>query len=500
MGVHSRPISITSSHFIGTVPSKHGEVSDPTYQSTIFFGATSAISQLAELKCCTTLSEKDFRLSPKLTDDSLKSLQRLTIQHRPTLPPQATTMALLSVFNNSLNVVCHVISIEALHQTCAHIYGGNECTDIFELQTLYLVLATSLQLLSNRDHSLSNTAEAYFKEVASDSGRISSLLQRNSLKSLRVAILLCVYVLLRPNSGDIWRLVGFASRLCLGMINAPRSGKTEKETFELLYQTLLCIDCKVSIAFGRPAQLPDYHDSLTTPPPVIQPMTFTEQLASYYQNMRRIESAIHDAVVRKYVDRGERLRKITTVFLGCGEQLESWRLGWNALFEPVQQPNIMPGFVSDPFRLKQWGELEYYKTLLLLQRLSPSAAISAPDRLQSLHRFLQSYRDIYYDSATAASSFLSDPSAAFTAYLYPCIWTSAQAVLSAALDLIQLKEQFSGGSQEPVFRSCITLLALLEGDSNNMLDGLTQIVERLYDSLGGPGRAGMAREASLQSG
>lgn len=240
LGVHSRPLSTTSLQFAAPVPPN--EAHDPTYQSTIFFGVTSAISQLAELRCCTALSEKDFRYSPKSTSDSLKSLQKLTIQHRPTLPPQATTMALLSVFNNSFNVVCHVISMDALQQICANVYGGNDCTDIFDLQTLHLVLAVSLQLLSHRDNSLSNTAQAYFQEVASDSGRISSLLQRNSLKSLRVAILLCAYVSLRPSSGDIWRLVGFASRLCLGMINAPRSDKLEKETFELLYQTLLCID------------------------------------------------------------------------------------------------------------------------------------------------------------------------------------------------------------------------------------------------------------------
>ena len=239
MGVHSRPMSNTSLHFTGIVPPQ--QVRDPTYESTIFFGVTSTVSQLAELRCCTTLSDKDFRLSPKSTCGSLRSLQKLTIQHRPTLPPQATTMALLGVFNNSMNVVCHVISMEALEQTYASILAGNEGVDIFEFQTLHLCLAISLQLLSRRDHSLSNTAQAYFKEVASDSGRISSLLQRNSLKSLRVAILLCVYVLLRPSSGDIWRLVGFASRLCLGMINTPRSEK-EKETFELLYQTLLCID------------------------------------------------------------------------------------------------------------------------------------------------------------------------------------------------------------------------------------------------------------------
>ena len=215
--------------------------------------------------------------------------------------------------------------------------------------------------------------------------------------------------------------------------------------------------------------------------------------------MRRIESALHDAVMRKYADHGERLRKIGAVFHGCGEQLESWRLGWNALFDPEQQLEIV-SLISDPPRLKQWGDLEYYKTLLLLQRLSPSAAISAPDRLQSLHRFLEAYRDIYYDSATAASSFLSEPSVAFNAYLYPCIWTGAQAVLSAAFDLVQLKEHFTGVSHEPVFRSCITLLALLEGDSDNMLDGLTRIVERLYDSLGGPDGVSMARELPLQSG
>jgi hypothetical protein len=237
-----------------------------------------------------------------------------------------------------------------------------------------------------------------------------------------------------------------------------------------------------------------------TPPPLSHPITFTEQLVSYYQNLRRIDSAIHDAVMRKYSNHGERLRKISAVFQDCGEQLESWRLGWNALFGSLQQPGIAAGLINDPSRLKHWGDLEYYRTLLLLQRLSPSAAISAPDKLQTLHLFLQVYRDVYYDSATAASNFLSDPSPAFNAYVYPCFWTCGQSVLAAALDLVQLKEQFTGGSHEPVFRSCITLLALLEGDSNSMLDGLTQIVERLYDSLGSPGRVGMARDSSLQSG
>ena len=237
-----------------------------------------------------------------------------------------------------------------------------------------------------------------------------------------------------------------------------------------------------------------------TPPPTSQPMTFTEKLASSYQNMRRIDSAIHDAVMRKYPGQGERLRNFSTVFQDCSEQLESWRLGWNGLFDSLQQPGIAAGLISDPPRLKKWGDLEYYRTLLLLQRLSPSTAISAPDRLQTLHLFLQVYRDIYYDGATAVSSFLSDPSPSFNAYVYPCFWTGGQSVLAAALDLVQLKEHFTGGSHEPVFRSCITLLALLEGDSNSMLDGLTRIVEKLYDSLGGPVGIGMARESSLQSG
>jgi len=484
MGVHSRPATCLRSEGAALEPQ------DPTHQSTIFFGVTSAVSQLVELKSCSVLTRRDFRLSPKSTHGSLKSLQRLTIQHRPTLPPQTTTMALLSVYNNSINVVTNVISIEALHEICGNIYGGSEATDIFELQTLHLVLAISLQLLSKRDHSLSNTAQAYFKEVASDSGRISTLLQRDSLQSLRVAILICIYVLLRPSSGDIWRLVGFASRLCLGMISTPRSVNAEKETFELLYQTLLCIDCHVSIAFGRPTQLPDYHDTLTTPPPPpSQPPTFTEQLISCSQKICRINMAIHDAVVRKHIDRSERLRRISTVFQCSGEQLESWRQTWHALFEPHLQPTTAPGVhsITGASRLKQWGDLEYFKTLLLLQRLSPSAAISpspSSSRVQTLHHFLLCYRDIHYDSQTAASSFLADPSVEFGAYLYPGIWYSAQTVLSAALDLVGLKENFSGAREEKVFRSCITLLAGLEGDSNTMLDGLTGIVERLYDSLG----------------
>jgi len=218
------------------------EIRDLTYQSTMFFGATSTVAQLAELNCCTVLSENDFRFSPKSTSDTQLSLQKLTIHHQPKLPPKATTLALISVFNHSFNVVCHVIGMEDLQKICDNIYNGNDCADIYELQTLHLVLAVTLQMLSMRDKSLSITAQAYFHEVASNSGRISGLLQRNNLKSLRVAMLLCAFVVLRPSSGDIWRLLGFTSRLCLGMINAPRSDKSERETFELLYQTLLCID------------------------------------------------------------------------------------------------------------------------------------------------------------------------------------------------------------------------------------------------------------------
>ena len=73
-------------------------------------------------------------------------------------------------------------------------------------------------------------------------------------------------------------------------------------------------------------------------------------------------------------------------------------------------------------------------------------------------------------------------------------------MLAAGLDLVQLKGDFTDGCHEPMFRSCITLLALLEGDSTNLLGGLTQIVETLYDSLGGPGSLSMAEEPSLQNG
>ncbi len=57
-------------------------------------------------------------------------------------------------------------------------------------------------------------------------------------------------------------------------------------------------------------------------------------------------------------------------------------------------------------------------------------------------------------------------------------------MLAAAVDLVLLKRLWVGGLQESVFQTNVALLGTLEADPDNLVGGLTQVLEGLYDSNG----------------
>jgi len=451
---------------------------NPSLANATFFGYTSAVSQIADQQVNAPPTHREQAFRSKSTHRGLKDLSRQIFRQNPELPPKATTTMLLEVFNHSVNVIYHIIDEAVLSDIFKGVYEGATTIGPFDEQALYLVIAIALQVLSKGDPSLSATSLAYFRQSTVNSRTGSLELKRYSLQSLRSTLLVCIYVLLRPQAGDIWRLVAFASRVCFDIGNMSKRDQAEHRAYFLMYQTLHCIDCNVSIVFGRPSQLPQRSGPLTNILPRANSVLNQGRVALYYHNLSRIKSHLHNALMINYPDQVSAHQKIQKAVEECRTHLNNWRIGWNAEIEASKRDSNRERALS---ALNTWGNLLYYDTYLLLQRYS-TAPVPADDKLYAVCNLLQSCNEIYEEAAAAISQYLSDSPTDAPAYFYPTVWTCAHTILSSGIDIVNLKNETAGGTQDSTFRTCTTLLAHLEGDSNNLLEGFTQTLEALYVS------------------
>lgn len=451
---------------------------NPSLADATFFGYTSAVSQIADQKVFAPSTNMEQPFRSKLTHRGLKDLSRQIFRQNPELPPKATTMMLMDVFNHSVNVIYHIIDEGVLSCICKAVYEGTADVEPFDEQALYLMIAIALQVLSKGDPSLSATSLAYFRQSTANSRTGSLELKRYSLQSLRATLLVCIYVLLRPQAGDIWRLVAFASRVCFDIGNMSKRDQSEHRAYFLMYQTLHCIDCNISIVFGRPSQLPQRSGPLTNLLPKANSVLNQGRVALYYHNLSRIKSHLHNSLMINYSDQASAHQKIQKAVEECRTHLNNWRIGWNAEIEASKRDSSGERALS---ALNTWGNLLYYDTYLLLQRYSTSP-VPADDKLYAASNLLKSCNEIYEEGAAAISQYLSDSPTAIPAYFYPTVWTCAHTILSCGIDIVNLKNETSSGAQASTFRTCTTLLAHLEGDANNLLEGFTQTLEALYVS------------------
>jgi len=451
---------------------------NPNLANATFFGYTSAVSQIADQKIFAppTHGEQPFR--SKSTHRGLKDLSRQIFRHDPELPSESTTIMLIEVFNHSVNVIYHIIDEGVLNRIFKEVYKGAPDIAPFDRQALYLVIAIALQVLSKGDPALSATSLAYFRQSTVDFRTGSLELKRYSLQSLRSTLLVCIYVLFRPQAGDIWRLIAFASRVCFDIGNMSKRDQAEHRAYFLMYQTLHCIDCNVSIVFGRPSQLPQRSGPLTNLLPRANSVLNQGRVALYYHNLSRIKSHLHNALMINYSDHVSAHQKIQKAVEECRTHLNNWRIGWNAEIEASKKGSTGERALS---ALNTWGNLLYYDTYLLLQRYS-TAPVPADDKMYAVSNLLQSCNEIFDEGAAAISQYLSDSPTGAPAYFYPTVWTCAHTILCSGIDIVNLKNETTGGTQDSTFRTCITLLAHLEGDPNNLLEGFTPTLEALYVS------------------
>lgn len=198
-------------------------------------------------------------------------------------PPKEVTLPLFSLFSRSINTFYPTMKDEQLEHIMAAPYDRNGSLAGHDQELFYLVLAIGSQLARGSDQSLVLNSQAYLRKATSLMERSRcSWLHVNQLFLLQRTLLISIYLLLSPGSGDIWRNLGFAIRTYFDLAHRPlETDDIDDGLMDMLCRTLYCLEgqvfpflspfhtalppggllltkcpsSQVSIAFGRPSLL-----------------------------------------------------------------------------------------------------------------------------------------------------------------------------------------------------------------------------------------------------
>ncbi len=213
-----------------------------------FFGPTSVFAQLLRVKSPVGILKEVTLSGGKQTLYPATQICDYLILKNVALPPKSAASALLLVFHHSINTFYTVFGLEQINQIRDAIYDSSRIGQIgtWETPTIYLIFAISLQLISKGDPHMAAAAAAgaFFHEAVRE---WETSVEPYGTATIRIVILVCIYVLLNPSAGDVWRLLGFVSRICLELANDDDNSDTgkEREEHSILYRTVYCLEWQV---------------------------------------------------------------------------------------------------------------------------------------------------------------------------------------------------------------------------------------------------------------
>jgi Fungal specific transcription factor domain len=245
------------------------QTTDPDYS---FFGVSSHLASinsimlpLGEHTSATLGREPSGRSIP----DSSTSTAQVS---RPDI---STALRLFAVFYRSVHVWYPVMNDDSLQGLLS--YCNTEPLDSaldHNQELFYLILAISSQLTKRVEHVVNFTPAAYFAKATSHANTSCDHSSGSStLHMMQRSLLICIYLLLSPGGGDVWRNLGFAIRLYFDMSHGrfENINGLDEGHLAMLARTLYCIEgyvlipewkaltdneCrKVTTAFGRPTVL-----------------------------------------------------------------------------------------------------------------------------------------------------------------------------------------------------------------------------------------------------
>lgn len=208
-------------------------------QEHLFFGQCSplASSRLALHSC--TIQYQFHELH-----QNIPPLQ-LTLPSAVTEPPPiAVASVLFRVFSYSVNVFYPTIKENHLATILETVYQPGHVAPGQDWDIFYLIIAIGSYLSRKTGMEMAIAPHVYFQKAISHLEQSRhSWIGQHQLLLLQRTILICIFLLLSPVSGDIWRNLGFAIRFYFDLSHRPSEHDgMDEELMQMLTRTLYCLE------------------------------------------------------------------------------------------------------------------------------------------------------------------------------------------------------------------------------------------------------------------
>ncbi|KAH8667049.1 hypothetical protein BX600DRAFT_285340 [Xylariales sp. PMI_506] len=446
-----------------------------------FFGISSHLS------CISPVLSPLARLTPmslSYEPDAIPSVNINTLTNQVPHCASSTVLHLFATFSRSAHIWYPVMddaSLNNLLSSSAIDRLGSALDHAHEL--IFLILAIGSQLTKRAEHCVSFTSIAYFERATA---HLDTTCEHSSTSSnlylLQRTLLICIYLLLTPSAGDIWRNLGFAVRLYFDLSHRPAETSDPRDTSQLcmLSRTLYCLECQVSVAFGRPTLLV-IGDKLRDEMMQRQLGTTNERISIYFYRISFLKMQIHSLVLSEASSqRDSATLKSHLVELWHG--LRDWHQSWNQelLSSPADDSQDWGKAIQ---YLQAWGDLNYNAGVLLLSKCSTEAT-DVTDTMSACCLIVSSSNLLVRHQQHSLCSVLDTETQRRTP-VFPIDWTTSHLIFSAGVRLVASRNQgkYTIPTWERAMRSCLSSVALLESDPANLSMGYSELLEGLcnYD-------------------
>ncbi|OKL59542.1 hypothetical protein UA08_05364 [Talaromyces atroroseus] len=397
-------------------------------------------------------------------------------------PDASTALRLFAVFHRSVHVWYPVMNDDSLQGLLTYCYTEPLASCLDHNQELfYLILAISSQLTKRAEHGASFTPAAYFEKATShvDTSCDHSS-GSNTLHMMQRSLLMCIYLLLSPGGGDIWRNLGFAIRLYFDMSHGrfENINGLDEGHLTMLARTLYCIEGKVTTAFGRPTVLitgDKLRDELT------QPIcnTTEERVSIQFYRISTMKMQLQSLLLseasmqRNLVKLKERCEKVR-------DELLHWHQSWKMDFMPAITSDMHDWGGAVKY-LEAWASLQYNETILMLSRFSSETS----EYVLNAVREIVSCCSLLVREHQHSFCAIHDHEMRHQIPVFPTDWTISHLLFSAALHLLSSEKRDAADHKvwERTVRSCLATMALMEADPANLSMGFSEILEGLYSQI-----------------
>ncbi|UPL02929.1 hypothetical protein LCI18_013863 [Fusarium solani-melongenae] len=450
------------------------------HTSSLFFGRWSSLGCLRSF-----LRQKEAYVLPKDVHRA-NCLSPYLVQGSSSLPaatpPMSMAISLFQLFARSANVFYPVLQPAKLDEILAQCYANDDgCLQSDTRQFFFLVLAVSSRIGQVGQANPSSQAEGYFRSAVSEMSTTCNHASRaENVALLQRTLLICLYLLLSPGSGDVWRHLGFAIRHFFDLAHRPSMEEDEfHDILCTLTRTLYCLESQLSIAFGRPSLL-NIGDALRQELANRITNNLEEQISifSYLISLQMLQ--IHSALLQH---NSQSVKGATSICRSPAEEareycrgLDEWLVRWKEFVETV--PDNDDDGVSRS-ELSAWGQFHYQLAVFRVSLLWPTPG----GRTTMLCRAVaDTGLELFQHQRLFARLYSGGHNGRPPPLVFPLSWTMGHAVLGLGLSAISGDLTYGDEAERASsLGRCSVLLAVLEVDPDYLLAGLSPIFVNLRE-------------------